>query len=711
MNPEKIGRYEIKSELGRGGMATVYKAYDPRADREVAVKVLPREMLHDPQFRTRFEREAKTIAQLEHPAIVPLYDFGEDEGQPYFVMRYMTGGSLSDRLKKGPLGVPEVARLFTRLAPALDSAHARGVIHRDLKPGNILFDQYGEPYVSDFGIAKLTEAQASVTGSAIVGTPAYMSPEQAQGEAVDARSDVYGLGVILFEMLTGQQPFHGDTPMSVVVKHITDPVPHILDLKPELPDGIERIVEKALAKDRNERFGSCLQMADALAALARGETLYLGAAPTESRMAAPKTTVTRKPSSAAATVIARGSEQAAPAAPRKRPGLWIGLGIGAFVLCLLGAGAVYIFREQIPFLAGTATQEPLRPSATPQVSQPTDTQPDGGVIPAETGAPTRESTPVDTQRPALPAVGGADLIAFVSGGNIWLMSPTGTDLRQLTTDGADKSSLQWTPDGENLIYISGKCIWILNVPGKSAESLACFNAAEYLEDLSISPDGSQIAISLDRTVYVVPFDLPAIKGAHNHNDMLNMSGCFTYGELGVKATRWSRDGEKLAVEVIAPDLGRRVDRIQIFNISSCPATTPASLATFPGPSFVMLGYAASPYIPSFDWDGNSLFLLNSVVRNDSYGYLYLYNIESHNFTQLDPAGTGCCYSDPRWSPDGSYIFFTHQDINLGSASRNTVYYIPFGTVGTGASYTPLPLPEDMLLHQRENPEVALRPAK
>src|SRR5512137_45854 len=147
MIPEKIGIYQIKSELGRGGMATVYLANDPRFEREVAVKVLPREMLHDPQFRTRFEREAKTIAMLEHAVIVPVYDFGEEDGQPFFVMRYMTGGSLSDRLKQGPLTVAEAAQVMAHIAPGLDEAHAKNIIHRDLKPGNILFDQFNEPYI------------------------------------------------------------------------------------------------------------------------------------------------------------------------------------------------------------------------------------------------------------------------------------------------------------------------------------------------------------------------------------------------------------------------------------------------------------------------------------------------------------------------------------------------------------------------------------
>ncbi|MCX6066321.1 MAG: serine/threonine-protein kinase, partial [Chloroflexi bacterium] len=138
MNPQKIGRYEIKSELGRGGMATVYKAYDPRFEREVAVKILPREMLHDPQFRVRFEREAKTIAALEHQSIVPVYDLGEEDGQPYFVMRCMTGGSLADMIAKGPLSLKTSVKLFERMSSALDEAHNKGIIHRDLKPGNIL---------------------------------------------------------------------------------------------------------------------------------------------------------------------------------------------------------------------------------------------------------------------------------------------------------------------------------------------------------------------------------------------------------------------------------------------------------------------------------------------------------------------------------------------------------------------------------------------
>jgi serine/threonine protein kinase len=268
--PNKFGPYEIKGELGRGGMATVYRAYDPRFDREVALKVLPREFLHDPQFRVRFEREIKTIAKLEHPAIVPVYDVGEEDGQPYYVMRYMSGGSLSEWIKKGAFSVQDTARIIERLAAALAYAHQKKIIHRDLKPGNVLFDQNGDPYITDFGIAKFTEAATNVTGSAIIGTPAYMSPEQAQSEQVDGRSDIYGMGVIIYEMLTGRQPYKADTPMGVVIKHITDPVPEISDTNPKLPAGVSDIIKTAMAKDKKERYPTMTDLASAVSSVVNG---------------------------------------------------------------------------------------------------------------------------------------------------------------------------------------------------------------------------------------------------------------------------------------------------------------------------------------------------------------------------------------------------------------------------------------------------------
>lgn len=258
-----IGRYRIKAELGRGGMSTVYLAHDPLFDRDVAIKLLPLELLHQPTFRRRFEREAKVVAALEHPAIVPVYDFGETDGQPFLVMRFMTGGSLSDRLNQGPVSLEDSARILHHLAPALDEVHSHGVVHRDLKPSNILFDQRGLPFISDFGTAKLQDAQTKLTDTGgAVGTPAYMSPEQIQAnEGLDGRSDIYTLGVILFEMLSGSHPFETNTPIAIAVKHMFEPVPRLLDMDPNLPPNCQAVIARAMAKRKEDRYPTAVAFA------------------------------------------------------------------------------------------------------------------------------------------------------------------------------------------------------------------------------------------------------------------------------------------------------------------------------------------------------------------------------------------------------------------------------------------------------------------
>jgi len=358
--PEKFGRYIIKSELGRGGMATVYHAYDPSFDREVAIKVLPREMLHDPQFRSRFERELKIVAALTHPAIVPVYDVGDEDGQPYFVMRYMSGGSLTGEIAKGNFSLEDTARIITRIAQGLVYAHKKGVVHRDLKPDNILFDDSGDPFISDFGVAKLTESTSSLTGSGVIGTPAYMSPEQAQGLNVDGRSDVYGLGVIVYQMLSGQQPYKSDTPMGVVVKHITDPVPEILKILPSLPEGVDNVIKTSMAKDREQRYPTPTDLARHLNISAFGHDGGAGA-----------TTGSVKRSEA--PTISGPS-------PRGRMG-WIVIG-GLIVLALAGG---FFFRNQIIGLVQAPTSTPT-PTATKQAVTPT-------ILPTETLIPTATAIP------------------------------------------------------------------------------------------------------------------------------------------------------------------------------------------------------------------------------------------------------------------------------------------------------------------------------
>lgn len=330
MIPKTIGRYKVKAKIAEGGMATIYRAHDPRFKRDVAIKMLPREFLHDRTFRTRFEREAEIIASLEHPAIVPVYDYGEEDEQPYFVMRYMPDGSLAERVLERSLPLAETARIISRLAPALDAAHAKGIIHRDLKPANILFDQYDEPYISDFGIVKIVEAGTTLTGKAMtIGTPDYMSPEQASGETLDGRSDVYSLGIVLFEMLTGSLPYVADTPLGLAYKHVNEPLPHVLDKMPTLPPGCQRVIEKATAKRKEDRYPTAAAMAAALSVVAQSvaappkntTALFTSVKPGRAKAAdkrgKPKAAPGRKPK----TVLDKSSpagaaEKRAPAKPR-----------------------------------------------------------------------------------------------------------------------------------------------------------------------------------------------------------------------------------------------------------------------------------------------------------------------------------------------------------------------------------------------------------
>src|SRR5512143_3426456 len=256
---QMLGAYRIINQVGQGGMASVYKAYQPSMDRNVAIKVLPRQLAESKEFAARFQQEARIIAKLEHPHILPVFDYGESDGVAYLVMRYLDAGTLKDRMEAGrPLPLAEIDRIFTQLSDALSYAHSHGVIHRDLKPSNALIDSQGNIFLTDFGIAKLLESASPrlTQTDAIMGTPAYISPEQAQGNPVDQRSDIYSLGIILYEMVTGRVPFVADTPLAVLFKHISDPLPPPSTVKSDIAEPIEQVILKALAKDPQDRFAT-----------------------------------------------------------------------------------------------------------------------------------------------------------------------------------------------------------------------------------------------------------------------------------------------------------------------------------------------------------------------------------------------------------------------------------------------------------------------
>jgi len=256
---QTLGPYRIISQIGQGGMATVYKAYQASMDRNVAIKVLPGQLADSREFVQRFEQEARIIAKLEHAHILPVFDYGESDGITYFVMRYLDAGTLKEKMESArPLPLSEIDRLFTQLADALSYAHSQGVVHRDLKPSNALIDAQGNLFLTDFGIAKILEgASPRLTQTdAIMGTPAYISPEQAQAQTVDQRSDIYSLGIILYEMVTGRVPYTADTPLAVILKHVTHPLPLPSSVKADIPEAIERVILKALAKNPDDRFAN-----------------------------------------------------------------------------------------------------------------------------------------------------------------------------------------------------------------------------------------------------------------------------------------------------------------------------------------------------------------------------------------------------------------------------------------------------------------------
>jgi len=345
-----LGPYRLLEQVGMGGMATVYKAYHAAMDRYVAIKVLPRHLARDAGFLARFEREARTIARLEHRYILPVYDVAESDGIPYLVMRYTDGGDLSSLIVSGRLSIKRAIEIISQVAEALAYAHRQGVIHRDVKPANVLISREGDALLADFGIAKIYEDTLQLTGEGgMVGTPAYMAPEQLQGKPVDPRTDIYALGVVLYQALTGECPFVAETPLAVALMHIHDSLRPPREINPTIPESLERIILRAMAKNPADRFASASEMSEAL----KGVLAELRAPPIETVLpiASPATqeqAATRPPSAAppAATATAM-LEPAAPdpapaepvvarqAQPRGRRGLLIGAGAALVLVAAL----------------------------------------------------------------------------------------------------------------------------------------------------------------------------------------------------------------------------------------------------------------------------------------------------------------------------------------------------------------------------------------
>ncbi|MBN1286726.1 MAG: protein kinase [Anaerolineae bacterium] len=399
-----LGQYEIIDQLGKGGMATVYRAYQVAMNRYVAIKVLPPQFMHDDTFVERFLREARVIANLNHRYVLPIYDFGTAGDLAYIVMRLAEGGTLAQLLEqRGPFSVRETSRIVKQIAAGLDYAHAAGIVHRDLKPQNILIDAKGDVYLSDFGIAKVMETTAKLTGSDLMGTPTYMSPEQGQGGVIDRRADIYALGIVVYEMLTGKVPFTGESSVSIVYQHNNAPVPSTRDVMPKVPASVDAVVRRALAKAPDDRYKTAGEFAQAF------ETALL----------------TRRMKSAG--VEAKPAEEPAPAQRA-------GLDVAALRRVLARAALILALLVAIALVIGAAA------AGAALLSRPT------GPEPALSWA-----ADLDTVWDLAFSPGGDKLAAANADGTVRLFNPgTGQEIGVLRGHQGAVNAVAFRPDGEHM---------------------------------------------------------------------------------------------------------------------------------------------------------------------------------------------------------------------------------------------------------------------
>ena len=402
---ENIGPYRIVEKLGQGGMATVYKAYHASLDRYVALKALHPAFNEDKSFASRFQREARVVAKLEHPNIVPVYDYAEHEGRPFLVMKFIEGDTLKARLDLGPLSSDEISKTVDAVGSALAYAHKQGILHRDIKPSNVLLAMDGQIYLADFGLARIAQSgESTLSSDTIMGTPQYISPEQAMGlRDLDQRTDLYSFGVMLYEMVVGRVPFNADTPFAIIHDHIYSPLPLPHLVNPQVPEPVERVLLRSLAKDRDDRFEDATQLVTAFKEAwseagvpMQGTFIRVSQAlkPIEKNAEPAPHVVTAVPNRMAAMVDAPSVVQ--ETSKRSSPWMWVSAGL-VVLLCL---GMVWFVRsnrvigrllansriqatetQAAPTPAPSSTQHPTAPLPPPQ--QPLVTTVGGVIVPPE----------------------------------------------------------------------------------------------------------------------------------------------------------------------------------------------------------------------------------------------------------------------------------------------------------------------------------------
>lgn len=725
LSGKRIGQYEIIGLLGEGGMASVYRAHQSNINRQVAIKVIKPNVGNYEGFVQRFVREAQTVAQLNHPHILKIFDYGQQDEQLYLVMELQTGGSLSDLIAREQLPLRRVDRLLGQIASALDYAHRQGIVHRDLKPPNILLDSEGNAILTDFGIAKLLTTDTNLTATGLImGTPSYMSPEQWSGSQLDSRADIYSLGIIVYEMLTRQQPFTGDTAFSLMFKHVNEPPPPIATFRPELPSSFDAVVQRALAKNRENRFMKAGEFAEAFNEIV---TDYEKGTSDSSRWSLPKPPslddktvqiAVEKPNPTGGTPIPTPPPTTTPPPPPppSRLPLIIGGIVGIMILLGVGIGLVATRQTATPTVVVVVPTQPPSPSVDPNViaaqqtiiayatqtaqaaptllalaqtasampptlaatatPPPTKTlEPTNTLVPPTATAtftltntpmpPTNTPTLTPTDTPIPPTATFTPTNTPIPPTNTPTITPSPTPIPPTATPTLNPAFA--TGGGSKIVFHSytpkgNSEIFIMNTDGGGVVQLTNTRFDNYRS--YPSPDGKLISFVSNRDgnpeVYVMNIDGTSQKRLTNNLSIDGQNGM-----------SWTADSKKI-VFAASRD---KTSQLYIVNVDG------TDLKKF-------LDTTTNEYDPSISPDGKQIaFTSNRDNNND----VYLMNLDG---TGLRRVTNGPLYEGvPCWSPDGKRMLFaTNRDgrfefyvMNVDGSNQKRV--TTTGTYGS-ASWSP-----------------------